>query len=65
MFMKRRGPEPEQCHFYDNSAALLTTGTLKTVLCRGEYNNLGARGKHSERGPKISPLRTLDVGLGG
>jgi len=25
MFMKRRAPEPEQCHFYDGSAALVTS----------------------------------------
>jgi len=32
MFMKRRAPEPEQSHFYDGSAALLTSVPPKKIL---------------------------------
>jgi len=32
MFMKRRAPEPEQSHFYDGSATLLTSVPPKKIL---------------------------------
>jgi len=28
MFMKRRPPEPQQCHFYEGSAALVASHVL-------------------------------------
>jgi len=32
MFMKRRSPEPEQCHFHDGSAALVICSIPCVIL---------------------------------
>jgi len=32
MFMKRKAPEPELCHFYDGCAALKATMVTTTII---------------------------------